>query len=212
MRLPLRKRLRFFSAGVFVALTVGVAHATPFHYLESVSGDLAGLPGTAYSFGMGDNTISGSTHLAINITGPGPHFDTDFDSFAFNLPAGSRLVDVSLAFTTISSNTVSAYAELRLCPGVSNCFTDVLGYQTVSFFDAPPLLVDFGSALPLSAGIYTLFTNGLGIGPVIDPFLSESWSTDYTWTLTVIPVPEPEGLLLLGISLAGLAFIRRRKP
>jgi hypothetical protein len=212
MRLPSRKGLRTFSVGVFVALIVGVAHAIPFHYSESVSGDLAGVPSTDLSFGIGNNTISGSTHLAVNITGPGPHFDTDFDSFAFSLPAGSQLVDLSIAFTTISSNTVSAYAETRLCLGVGYCaIADTLGYQTVSFFDVPPLQVDFGGALPLITGTYTLFTSGLGIGPVIDPSFSESWSADYEWTLSVIPVPEPELLPLLGLGLAGLAFIRRRK-
>jgi PEP-CTERM motif len=211
MRPALRKGLRIFSVGAFVALMVGVAQAMPFHYSESADGDLAGLPSTAFSFGIGNNTISGSTHFAVNIAGPGPHYDTDFDSFALDLPAGSRLVNISLAFTTASSNTVSADAELRLCLGVSNCLSDVLGYRTVSFFDAPPLQVDFGSALPLSAGTYTLLTHGLGIGPAVDLSLSESWSVDYTWTLRVIPVPEPSDLLLLGLGLAGLAFTRRYK-
>ncbi len=210
MRPALRRGLRTFSVGAFVALIVGVAQAMPFHYSESVDGDLAGLPSTAFSFGVGNNTISGSTHFAVNITGPGPHYDTDFDSFALDLPAGSWLVNISLAFTTVSSNTLSADAELRLCLGVSNCSSDVLGSQTVSFFDASPRQVNFG-ALPLSAGTYTLLTHGLGIGPAIDPSLSESWFVDYTWTLRVVPVSEPSDLLLLGLGLAGIAFTRRHK-
>jgi hypothetical protein len=211
MQPALRKGLCIFSVGVFIALVVGVAQAVPFHYSESADGDLAGVPSTAFSLGIGNNTISGSTHFAVNITGPGPHYDTDFDSFALDLPAGSWLVNISLAFTTASSNTVSADAELRLCRGVSNCLSDVLGYQTGSFFDASPLQIDFGGALPISAGTYTLFTSGLGIGPAIDLSLSKSWSVDYQWTLRVVPIPEPSVLLLLGLCLAGLAVTRRRK-
>ena len=211
MRPAFSKKLRIFSVGVFVTLMVGAVQAIPFGYSESVSGDLAEVPSSAFSFDIGNNTISGSTHLGVNVPDR-PHFDADFDSFAFTVPVGSRLVDISIAFTTVSSNTVSAYAETRLCLGVGSCaIDDSFGFQTVSFFDASPLQVDFGGALPVSAGTYTLFTSALGIGPAFDPSLPELWSTEYTWTLRVAAIPEPEVLSLLGLGLLSLIFIRRRK-
>ena len=109
-------------------------------------------------------------------------------------------------------NTVSAYADERLCSGVGYCIDDVLGDQTVSFVDAAPLQVDFGKALPLTAGTYSLIANSLGIGAVIDPSLPEWWATDYSWTLRVISVPEPGILPLLGFSLIGLVVVRRARP
>lgn len=210
MRPHWMRSLSIYGAGILAALMLEVAHAVPFHYSESVSGDLDANPTTAYSLGIGNNSVSGSTYFGVAVPHR-PHFDADFDSFAFNLPAGSRLVGISLTFTTAFSNTVSAIVDERLCPGVGYCFDGVLGYQTVSFFDAAPLQVDFGGALPLTAGTYTLIADSLGIGPVIDPSRAEWWSTDYIWNLQVIRVPEPGLLPLLGLGLFVLAAVRRSK-
>jgi PEP-CTERM motif len=210
MRRPLSKGLSTFGVGVVVALMVGAVQAIPLHYSESGSEDLTWVPSTAFSLGIGNNTISGSTYLAVAFPDR-PHFDSDFDSFAFSLPAGSRLQDVSIAFTTSTYNTAAANLELQLCAGIVQCTGNILSTLSVNLLNASPLHADFGGALPLSAGAYTLLTSGLGIGPVIDPFLPESWSADYRWTLRVTSVPEPGVFSLLGLGLAGFAIARRRK-
>ena len=210
MRPSWRKGLRTFGVGVFVALFVGATQAITLDYSESASGDLSGSPSTAFLFDLGDNTISGTTHFTVNFGDT--HFDTDFDSFAFSLPTGSKLVAVSLVSTTAATNVSKAESELRLCVGIQNCDLGptLLGEETVSFLAMAPLLVDFGGAIPHAAGTYSMFTSGLGIAP-ISTELPEGWFSDYTWRFTVASVPEPSTSVLLSFGLAGLAFTRRRK-
>jgi hypothetical protein len=64
--------------------------------------------------------------------------------------------------------------------------------------------VDFGGALPISAGTYTVFDNAIGIAP-IDPSLPMGWTADYTWRFQVSPVPEPSTYVLM---LTGLGVVR----
>ncbi|MGB8331760.1 MAG: PEP-CTERM sorting domain-containing protein [Polyangiales bacterium] len=202
--------LSTFGVGVVVALFVGTARPMPFDYSESVSGDLSGSPSTAFAFDLGDNTISGTAHFTVNFGDT--HFDTDFDSFAFNLPTGSKLIELSLVSTTTAINVSKADSELRLCAGILNCDLGptLLGEETVSFLAVFPFLMNFGGSIPLAGGTYTMFTSGLGIGP-ISPDLPEGWFADYTWRFTVASVPEPSTTVLLGFGLAALVWSLRRK-
>src|SRR4030095_7271253 len=182
--------LCIFGVGMGVALFVGTAQPMPFDYSESVSGDLSGSPSAAFAFTVGENTLSGTTHFTVNFSDT--HFDTDFDSFAFNLPSASKLIALSLVSTTTAINVSKADSE------------------TVSFLAMFPLLVDFGGVIPLAGGTYSMFTSGLGIAP-ISAESPEGWFADYIWRFTVASVPEPSMTVLLGFGLAALVWALRRK-
>jgi hypothetical protein len=197
--------------GVTVAPMTG-ALATPFSYSESVSGDLSRAPVAAFQFDIGNNTISGTTQFLF-FSEPGCHFCGDFDSFAFNLPTGTTLESISVSSTITANNVSKADSEFSLCGGVGEqpyCFDNALGFQTVNFLDGSLQFVDFGGALPIGTGTYTVFDNGIGIAS-IDPSLSMGWTADYTWHFRVEPVPEPPTYALMLAGLGALRFVSRRR-
>ena len=198
---------------VLVALlTASTTRAVPLDYSESRSGDLA-FPAPAFVLDAGINTLSGTTHFNLNSPGL-PRFDTDFDSFAFDLPTGLQLVGISLSFLTTTFNVAAANLELRLCAGIATCGldpVDLLGSARVDLLGSSPQAVDFALAAPLSSGTFSLFMSGLGIG-MADPGMAQaSWSSDYTWSLAVQRVSEPGILPLLTLGLAGLLWSRRAR-
>jgi hypothetical protein len=198
--------------GVAVAPTRSVL-ATPFSYSEAVSGDLARVPSSAFQFDVGDNTISGTTDFMF-FSEPDCHFCVDFDSFAFTLPTNTRLESISVSSAILGNNVSKADSELSLCGGVADqqyCFDNALGFQTVSYLEGTQF-VDFGGALPISAGTYTVFDNAVGIAP-IDASLPMGWTADYTWRFKVSPVPEPSAYVLMLTGLGVVMFVsglRRR--
>ncbi len=214
--MPTRKNGCFgiLSVAVASATLSGAALAAPIHYTESVMGDLPAIPSSGFLFDVGSNTIAGTTHLGVNVPGHG-HFDSDFDSFAFNVPTGEQLTDISVSFSTVSDNAAKANSELRFCSGVDDCgagLVDLLGSDTLDFLGSSPFSTHFGVPLPIAAGSYSLLTSGLGIAPIDSSDGQEAWSANYTWKFDVVAVPEPGILWLFGASLillAGASLQRR---
>ena len=204
------KRVGGLAVGVVSAAMSVAVRATPVHYSESVSGDLGPIPSTGFLFDVGTNTITGTTHFGVNTPGH-PHFDGDFDSFAFRVPTGDQVADISVGFSTISDNADKANVELRFCAGVGDCGSDLLGTQTVNLLGASPVQTNFGVTLPFAAGSYSVISSGLGIAPVDATRAQESWSADYAWNVDVVSVPEPGILSMFGVSLIGLAVAIRRR-
>src|SRR5256885_1833704 len=142
--------MRVSLSGTFVVMMVMTgfvrpAAATPISYSEGVSGDLIGdLPAsTIFTLDVGVNTVSGTS-----IYGPG---GTDFDSFAFDVPVGMQVSNISYAFVRTGTATAGtlAFALNNDNPGAF----PFLAQQFVDLFGASPVMM-FAAGLPQNARIY----------------------------------------------------------
>jgi hypothetical protein len=197
----MRVSLPTFVVMMLMTGFVRSAAATPISYSEAVSGDLTSpLPApTVFALDVGANTVSGTSTY-------GPGDSLDFDSFAFSVPVGMMVTNISYAFVRGGTATAGSTGFVF---GTGNIFTSNLGSQTVNLFGASPVVM-FASGLPESAGIYGITNNLLSRS-------GDFWTDNYTWTLTVAPtataVPEPVSLVLLGSGLiaAGARRLRTRR-
>jgi hypothetical protein len=203
-------KARLLAATIALAMC-GTLSAQIITYVESVSGDLSGTATapTFLSFGLGQNTVSGTM-------GRPPGGAIDRDIFTFKVQEWERITAITLlrfepvaapgpigSFFAISgTNTInltnpSTHLSNRLVSGpgellpllIAGAFSDTLGTQPATQ----------GIRGPLGQGDYTIW------------FQELSTSVNYTLGVTVTAVPEPAtyamggGALLLAVCL-----LRRR--
>jgi hypothetical protein len=202
---------------LLVAVTVATlacvtsAQAAPIMFQEAVSGDLPaeGLLPT-FTLDLGVNTVSGT--VAYTMFGPGvPRTVVDFDGFAFIVPAGTQVTNVSVVMTD-SIDTKMSVGIWTLYRGSNIAYTPGLFGEllTCTFpFPSPTGPSSCSAQLssgPLRAQVYNF--NSWAVMP-----RGNSATSDYTFSLTLSPiatVPEPGSLALAGTVVTGLLARRRR--
>ena len=109
--------IRRIFLGVFVLVSLvtvtNQVSAAPLFYDESVSGEVDLTYSTSpFLLDLGVNRILGTLGCCV-----------DFDSFAFDIPAGLQLAQVDLLFREVALNYIKAYAIVHLdlpeCAGIA---------------------------------------------------------------------------------------------
>jgi hypothetical protein len=181
-------RFKWFVASsctVFLFVPVIVAGAAPVNYSEFVSGDLIhlGFPLPVMSFDIGVNTVSG--RFGIDAT------DTDVDSFAFTVPAGSQLVSGQVTLADFIGDIVESEWEFR--SGSAN----VGGGAMLDLLAPNSPGLDTLGPVPQGPNVYNITQRGFFH---TDP----PCQADYTFTFVIqsnVPEPCSAGLILIGAML-----------
>jgi hypothetical protein len=187
----------WFSLTFLVATLAlaSLAPAAPVNYQESVSGDLPDKPGSepalltgyTFDFDVGTNTISGTCGFNI------PANTSDFDCFAFVVPAGLQVTSAS-----VTDSGTAAVIDWKL--------------RTGDYAREGSLLQDISLGVPGSKGVAAAGRSPDTPYNICGESISSNSSittVNYTFTFNVSPVPEPASLGLLALATLSLRPRRR---
>ena len=192
----IRLALAFLAIVSFASVMAVPAAAVPITYVESIDGDLSVVdPLTVFTLDVGLNTVSGSFGSTEQ--------DTDFDSFAFIVPAGLQVVSGGVELLDLTGDITSTQWSLfsgSTLVGVGSLVQNLAPSSPGS----APLTV-----LPLGPGSYNM-SHVVFFFAGTEP----SNTASYQFTLDVqSEVPEPATWALLGVGLVAVACRARvRRP
>jgi hypothetical protein len=170
----------------FLVYSEYLATAAPLNYSETISGDLPNLnPLPIFAFGVGLNTISG--RLGSDLSG------TDFDSFAFVVPVGMRLIASRVEMNDVQGDITHAF--WRLHSGSAAYITGPL----LAAYDPPsPGIAELKA--PLNPGLYNISNLGFGV------FTTGSIASTANYVFTFTLAPEPSAFVLAATSLFAISL------
>ncbi len=190
----------FLGAFVCVGLVAvsNSASAAPLFYDESISGEVDLTYSTSpFQLDLGVNRILGTLGCCV-----------DFDSFAFDIPAGLQLSQVNLLFRIVEDPNINTLLSTsfeidddqnQAGPGMA---LEGLNFSVVW----SPQNNLFTAVLPLGPGGYEMLGGSIPAGEV--------WTLVYEWNLVVEPapaVPEPGAIALLGIAVPIVRSLNRKR-
>lgn len=211
----LRAGLLRFGAAAGIAVGALVASGSPAAaavvYDEGVSGDLSnsGLTPTAVSFGIGGNTVTGTTgHDQAGA------IDRDYWTFTIGVDQALVAINVLEGTQTVGFSFIGLESgnQVTLDPGTMTA-AGLLGWTHYDSTDVGTnILDDIGVAGNGSSG----FTGSLGPGTYsvwLQEISPTAGAIPFGFDFIVAQVPEPStwAMMMVGFGMVGFAVRRRRK-
>lgn len=195
---------RWFYATLVAGMLLPNPATAVISYNEASNGDLPQRPNHSpvFDLDIGTNTFAGEITFSNNNFVP-----SDFDSFAFNIPASTRLESILLNISLLSVGSgIFSITEYAL----QNSSFNLIVSELIPIPSANLNL--FTSNLPLGSGQFALQNSLIGGGLAVGEFRTAA----YTFSLNVVsatPVPEPSFMLgtLTSSLLAGSLLLKRKQ-